>query len=383
MKYFRLIWRNAWRNKRRSGLTVLSIALSLFLMTSLLTVVTEFERPPASQAATLRLVTRNAVSLATPLPVAYGRQIEQLPGVALTMQMQWFGGVYIDERNFFAQFGCEPDKLARMYPENKYDPGELAAFIRDQTGCLVGKRLVERFGWKVGDRVTLQGRIFPVDLQLTIRGTYDGPDPTALFFNQRYLRESLKASSRGDADYIGTIFVMAKTPEDVPRLMDAIDAKFRNSLAQTKTETERAFELSFVSMLGNIKTLIVSVSSVIVFTILLVVANTMGMSIRERTTEIAVMKTMGFRSRLVLALLVAESLLLALLAWLIGSVGARLLYSSIDFTQLNFPFIQRLLVTPQTLLIGLGVALLIALASTLVPAYRASQMTIASALRNI
>jgi putative ABC transport system permease protein len=195
------------------------------------------------------------------------------------------------------------------------------------------------------------------------------------------LDESLKGTDYEGS--IGTFFIIAKSAEDVPRIMDAVDAKFRNSLAQTKTETERAFQLSFVSMLGNIKTLIISISSVIVFTILLVVANTMGMSIRERTTEIAVLKTMGFRTRLVLALLVAESLCLGFIAWLVGAVGARLFYASLDFSQMNIPFLQALNVTPQTLVVGFGVAMLIAFASTIVPAYRAARMTIATALRNV
>jgi putative ABC transport system permease protein len=381
MKFLRLIWINALRNKRRSTLTVLSIALSLFLMTTLLTVVTELERTPAAQEAALRLVTRNAISLANPLPIAYQQQIDQIPGVAATMQMQWFGGVYVDERNFFAQFGCEPHKFARIFPELKIDPIRLGDFVRDRTGCLVGRKLVDRYGWKVGDRITLQGRIFPADLQLTIRAIYDGEDPSILFFNQEYLNESLK--SQGDADSIGTFYIMAKSADDVPRIMDAVDAKFRNSLAQTKTETERAFQLSFVSMLGNIKTLIISVSSVIVFTILLVVANSMGMSIRERTKEIAVLKTMGFRNRLILVLLISESLLLGLIAWLLGSVGARMLYSNLDYSKISLLFLERLEVTPRTLLIGLGVAMLVAFASTIVPAYRAAKMTIATALRNV
>jgi putative ABC transport system permease protein len=253
--------------------------------------------------------------------------------------------------------------------------------VRDRTGCLVGRKLVDRYGWKIGDRITLQGRIFPADLQLTIRAIYDGEDPSVLFFNQEYLNESLK--SQGDADSIGTFYIMAKSADDVPRIMDAVDTKFRNSLAQTKTETERAFQLSFVAMLGNIKTLIISVSSVIVFTILLVVANSMGMSIRERTTEIAVLKTMGFRNRLILLLLISESLLLGLIAWLLGSVGARMLYSNLDYSKISLLFLERLYVTPRTLLIGLGVAMLIAFASTIVPAYRAAKMTIATALRNV
>jgi putative ABC transport system permease protein len=381
MKYLQLIWRNALRNRRRSILTVLSIALSLFLITTLLTVVTELEKPPAAQEAALRLVTRNAISLATPLPIAYQQVIDQIEGVAATTQLQWFGGVYIDERNFFAQFGCEPEKMSKVYPDIKIDPGQLRDFIGDRTGAMAGIKLIERFGWKIGDRITLQGRIFPTDLQLTIRAIYDGEDPSALFFNQRYLEESLKGTE--NEGYIGMFTIMAKSAEDVPKIMDTVDTKFRNSLAQTKTETERAFQLSFVSMLGNIKTLIISVSSVIVFMILLIVANTMGMSIRERTTEIAVLKTIGFRNRIVLVLLVAESLCLGLVAWLIGSLGARLLYSSIDFTKINMPFIQSLNVTSQTLAIGFGVAMLIAFASTIVPAYRAARMTIATALRNV
>jgi putative ABC transport system permease protein len=202
MKFLRLIWINALRNKRRSTLTVLSIALSLFLMTTLLTVVTELERTPASQEAALRLVTRNAISLANPLPIAYQQQIDQVSGVTATMQMQWFGGIYVDERNFFAQFGCEPHKFSRIFPELKVDPIPLGDFIRDRTGCLVGRKLVDRYGWKIGDRITLQGRIFPADLQLTIRAIYDGEDASVLFFNQEYLNESLK--SQGTADSIGT-----------------------------------------------------------------------------------------------------------------------------------------------------------------------------------
>lgn len=382
MKFLRLIWLNALRNRRRSLLTIFSIALSLFLMTTLLTLVTELERPPAAEEAALRLVTRNAVSLATPLPAFYQQVIEQVPGVALTMRTQWFGGVYVDERNFFAQFACEPGKMARLYPEYKIAPAELDAFVRDRTGCLVGKKLVERFGWKVGDRITLQGRIFPFDLQLTIRAVYDSEDASALYFNYDYLNEGLKSKNYA-ADSIGTVYIMARSAEDVPRIMDAVDAKFKNSLAQTKTETERAFVLGFVSMLGNIKTLIISISSVIVFTILLVVANTMGMAIRERTVEIAVLKTIGFRNRLVLVLLVAESLLLGLLAWLLGSVGARVLFSSLDYTKINLMFIRQLEVKPETLVLGFGVAMLIAFASTIVPAYRAAKMTIAAALRNV
>ena len=381
MKFLSLIVRNALRNKRRSLLTLASITLSLFLMTTLLTVMTELERPPAAKEAAFRLVTRSAVSLGTPLPVSYQQPINQIAGVASTMQMQWFGGVYVDERNFFAQFACEPAKFAGLFPEYRIDRAQLADFVSDRTGCLAGRRLADRFGWKVGDRITLQGRIFPVDLVLTVRALFDAEDSSALFFNIEYLNEGLKPLGSGDV--VGTFYIMAKSADDIPRIMDAVDAKFRNSLAQTKTETERAFQLSFVSMLGNIKTLIVSISSVIVFAILLVVANTMGMSIRERTTEIAVLKTIGFRNRLVFALLLAESLCLGLIAWLIGSVGARLLYSSIDFGAINLMFIQRLEVTPQTLAIGFGVAMLIASLSTIVPAYRAAQMTIATALRNV
>jgi putative ABC transport system permease protein len=381
VKYLQLIWRNALRNRRRSALTVTSIALSLFLITTLLTVVSELEKPPAAQEASLRLVTRNAVSLGTPLPIAYQQVIDQIEGVVATTQLQWFGGIYVDERNFFAQFGCEPEKMSKLYPDMKVDPGQLANFINDQTGAMAGIKLIERFGWKIGDRITLQGRIFPTDLQLTIRAIYDGEDPSALFFNQRYLQESLKSTEYDG--YIGTFTIMAKSAEDVPKIMDAVDSKFRNSLAQTKTETERAFQLSFVSMMGNVKTLIISVSSVIVFMILLIVANTVGMSIRERTTEIAVLKTIGFHNRVVLALLLAESFCLALIAWLIGSLGARLLYSSLDFTKINMPFLQSLNVTSQTLAIGFGVAMLIAFASTIVPAYRAARMTIATALRNV
>jgi len=381
MKYFHLVWKNALRNKIRSVLTVLSLAISLFLLTTIIAFWTTLNRTPESLEAQLRLVVRHAVSLANSLPISYRSEIEKIPGVQQVVPLQWFGGVYIDEKNFFAQFATEPDKVFEMYGEYQLSPDQLQSFIKDRTGCIVGKTLADRFNWKVGDRITLIGRIFPVDLELTIRGIYTAPtkeEASALYFNWEYWNEAM-----GRPNVIGTFAVKARRIEDIPQIIDTIDARFQNSLAQTKTETEKAFQLSFVSMLGNVKFLIASVNAVVLFAILLVVANTMAIAMRERTREVAILKTIGFRRKTLLALLIAEAVLICFLGWIFGCLGAWLLWSSIDLTGIGGGFLSSLIVTPSILALGLAVALLLALLSAGVPAWRASQITVAQALRQL
>jgi putative ABC transport system permease protein len=385
MKYLRLIWKNAMRNKIRSILTILSLAISLFLLTTILSFWTTLNQTPQSLDAQLRLVVRNAISLANPLPMSYRQEIEKIPGVKQVIPMQWFGGVYIDEKNFFAQFATEPDKIFEMYSEYQIPPDQLQSFIKDRTGVAVGKTLADRFNWKVGDRITLIGRIFPVDMELTIRGIYIAPtkeDASAIFFSQEYWNESMKRAT-GVADITGTFFVKAQSTEDIPRIIDAIDARFQNALAQTKTETEKAFQLGFVSMLGNVKLLIASVNGVVLFAILLVVANTMAIAMRERTREVAILKTIGFRRKTLLNLLISESMLICLLGWILGCLGAWALWSSIDLTNIGGGFLSRLYVTPSILGLGLLVAFLLGLFSSGIPVWRATQITVGQALRQL
>ena len=376
MNTISLIWKNIARNRRRTVLTVLSIGLSLFLLSTLMTVLTELERESPDGDQHLRLVVRRASSLGDPLPEAYLEKLKRVPGVRLAHVLSWFGGVYVDERNFFANFACDPETLFAMFNENHVPPEQLAAFKKERTAAVAGRKLAERFTWRLGDAITLKGTIYPVDLEFTLRGTYTGLDETAFFFHHAYLDEAL-----GRPGKVGTFWLKAATADEVPRIIDRVDAMFKNSDAETKTETERAFQLGFVAMLGNVKTLVVGISSVVVFTILLVTANTMAMAIRERAREIAVLKTLGFSRGRILGLLMGESAAIAFAGGLVGTLGARLFYSAVDVWKHTQGFFPIFIVEPETIALGLTLAVLIGMASAAIPAYRMSRQTIAQALR--
>ena len=378
MTYASFIWTNIARNPRRTILTIVSIGLSLFVLSTLMTVLTELNREPEGEDTHLRLVVRRATSLADRLPEAYAAKLARVPSVRLVHALTWFGGIYIDEGNFFANFACDPDTLFAMFPENRIPPEQLKAFQAERIAAVAGRKLVERFKWRLGDRITLQGTIYPVDLEFVLRGIYTGTDETAFFFHRAYLEEAL-----GRPGKVGTFWLKAASAGDIPRIMDAVDTLFKNSDAETKTETERAFQLGFISMLGNVKTLIASISSVVVFTILLVTANTMAMSIRERAREIAILKTLGFGRRRLLGVLMGESAVIALTGGVLGCMGARLFFSVVDvwrYTQGLFPIF---IVEPSTILLGIGLSVLIGLASAALPAIRVSRLTIAEALRRV
>jgi putative ABC transport system permease protein len=370
------IWKNITRNRRRTVLTILSIALSLFLLSTLMTVLTELGRESPDGDQHLRLVVRRASSLGDPLPESYLDKLKRVPGVRMVHTLSWFGGLYVDERNFFANFGCDPETLFPMFNENRLPPEQLSAFKKERTAAVAGRKLAERFKWRLGDKITLLGTIYPVDLEFTLRGIYTGLDETAFFFHHAYLDEAL-----GRPGKVGTFWLKAASAAEVPVIAERVDSMFKNSDAETKTETERAFQLGFVAMLGNIKTLISSISSVVVFTILLVTANTMAMSIRERAREIAILKTLGFTRRRLLGLLVAESAGIALAGGLLGTLGARLFYSLVDVWKHTQGFFPIFVVEPETIAIGLLLSVLIGVTSAAVPAYRVSRQTIAHALR--
>lgn len=378
MKFLTLIFKNAFRNRRRTLLTVLSVAVSLFLLTTLVTVLTELYRTPEGADAALRIVVRHSVGLAVLLPEAHRQKIAAMPGVVDVMAMSWFGGIYVDERNFFAQFAVDADKLFDMFTENRIPPEQREAFVRERQAAVAGRELADRFGWKVGERVTLKATIYPRDVELILRGFYTGPDETQLFFHWDYLKETM---SRYNS--VGTFWVKARSQEDVDRLVAEIDGTFRNTNAPTKTETEKGFLLGFVSMMGNVKLLITVISSAVVFTILLVAANTMAMSIRERAPEIAVMKTLGYQSRLLLGLIVAESVFLSLAGWLLGGVGARVLFGVVKVSRYTGGMLAQFEVQPATLAGGFVLAVALGVLSCIFPAYRATRVTISEALRRV
>ena len=332
MQFLHLIWKSSIRNPRRSVLTILSITVSIFLVSSLQAILTRLDSLGQSNGSGhLRLIVHHATGLGQLLPIAHKQRIAALPGVKAVGSWTWFGGLYIDERNFFANFATDPEDLERTHEDMKIPADQLAAWKSERTAALVGKKLMDQYGWKLGDRVTLKGTIYPFDPALIIRAVFTFPDDPSqersLYFHYDYFNEAW-----GRRNLAGSFAVRAEKPEDVPRLMDAIDKTFRSTDAETKTETEQAFNLSFVSMLGNVKFLLNAISAAVVFTILLVAGNTMAMSIRERTGEVAVLKTLGFRRNTILILLVGESLAIALLGGFLGGFGAKTTYAFIAAT---------------------------------------------------
>lgn len=380
MNYSGFIWKNSMRNKRRTVLTVLSVALVLFVLSTLVTFINEIDRNLAA-ANPLRLITHHAVSLTNPLPIRYGSQIEKTPGVIAVTPMVYYGGVYIDPAHTdFAQFACNPQTLFDIYPEIQVPAEQKQAFMRERTGVAVGRRKAEKHGWKLGDRITLKGSFYPVDLDLTIRAIFDGSaiDESRVYFHYAYFEE---ASGRQGLTEI--FWMRADQVDSVPRIIETIDAAFKNTDAPTKTETEQGFSMSFISRFGSLKRLILTISSVIIFTILLVTANTMAMSVRERVREIAVLKALGFQQRRVLGLLIAESVLITLSGGLIGCLGARLLFSYVDITESLPGLFQGFEVTWGIITVGLVLSILVGLLSTLIPAYRASNLRVADGLRHV
>jgi putative ABC transport system permease protein len=311
------------------------------------------------------------------MPIAYRDKIRSMPGVEEVSPYQWFGGIYKDPANFFAQFAVDPEHFFAVYPDmHVVSPDQLEAFKKERTAALAGVSLAKRYGWNIGDRVALKGTFFP-DVELIIRGFLKDSGSENLFLLRwDYLNEVVK-----DFNAAGTFAIKVRSAEDIPAVIEGIDTTFANSTAPTKTETEKAFALSFVSMLGNVRTLVISISTVLIFTIILVAANTMAMSIRERTGEIAILKTLGFSPGQVLGVLIAESAFIAVLGGLLGALAARYLLGALDFNAYTTGFIQVFDVRWATVFLSAAISLAVAFTSTFVPAWSASRLAIAEAVR--
>ena len=322
----KLILRNAFRHRLRSLLTVAGMCVAILAFALLRTVVSAWYAGVEASSAN-RLVTRNSISLVFPLPLSYRDKIRQIDGVKSVSYGNWFGGYYIDRKNFFANFAVEPESYLSLYPEYLLPENQRTAFYRDRRSCLVGRKLARRFGWQVGDNITLIGTIFPGKWDLVLRAIYRGRDDTIdenqFFLHWDYLNESLKKTTPRRADQVGFYVIGIAAPELAARTAEAIDRTFENSRAETLTETEKAFQLSFVSMSEAIITAIRLVSFVVIVIILVVVANTMVMSVRERAGEYAVFKTLGFGSFYLSALILGESLLISGLG---GALGIALTF---------------------------------------------------------
>lgn len=373
------ILRNALRNKRRLLLTVVSVAVSLFLFATLQTALRELTQPATSEDAALRIVVRHKVSIGNVLPEKYGARLERMPGVKTVMKLTWFGGIYKDERNFFPQFAVDADRLTAVFSEAEFDPQQVQAFVKEKTACMVGAATMKRFGWKIGDRITLLGTMWPCDVEVIIRAVYKGGiDETNLFFHHDYFDELL-----GKKGLVGTFWLRTENTAVIPGLIERIDKTFANSDAETKTETERAFQLGFVSMFGNIKMLIGSISTVIVFTMMLVTASTMSMAIRERSREIAILKAVGFDGFQIFGLILAESFGLALSGGCIGCFGAWGLWNHVNMNALSRGLFIKFEVTPHILAAGILIALCLGVVSALMPGYTSWRTTVISGLKEL
>jgi putative ABC transport system permease protein len=374
--------RNTFRNKRRSLLTMLSISFSLLLLTLMVSIWRTFYIDVGAPDSAKRVITRDRVSLAFFLPGYYRDKIRSLPGVVAVAPMTWFGGRFKDDRpeNFFAQMATDPDEYLKVASDKIVPPDQVVAWQRDRAGALVDVTLADKYGWKIGDKIMLLGTIFPVNLELTIRGIYRrDPPQNALYFNAKYLEESL-GWFKGQAGWYST--QLART-DDVARVSSEIDSMFRNSPEQTKTESEKAFQLSFVATLGNVKAFILGICGAVVFAILLVSANTMAMSVRSRTREVALLKTLGFTRRRVLSLFVFEAVALAVSGGLLGILGAAGLIQWLTHSSIALGIPINMKVTLPTMGLSLLVAATVGFMSGYVPAYGASRINIVEGLRHI
>ena len=379
MKFLPLVLANLGRHKRRVFLTISSVALALFLFASLRTVVTTLARS-AQFGSARRLVVQNATGLVFPLPLSYGNRLKATKGVSAVSWANWFGGRYGDGKRFFAQFAVDPTSYLAMYPEISLPEDQKQAFIRERSSAIIGRRLLDVFGWKLGQNVTIQGTIFPGDWTFTIRGVYTPTDPVInddmLIFQHDYLEERI-----GRPGIAGWYVVEINDANNAAGMAKAIDDQFRNSSAPTKTGTEQAFNASFATMWGNVSLLMGTIGMAVVFAILLVTANAMMMSARERTKEVAVLKTIGFGNGRLFGMVMLEAGIITAIGALIGLGGAKLLYKTSNFNAGGF--LPGFDVTTDTLLMGAGVALLLMLASGLVPAIRAARLPVVQALRTV
>ena len=379
-----LILRNAFRHKLRTILTVVGIVVAITAFGLLRTIVDAWYAG-ANASSSARLVTRSSVSLVFPLPLTYAQKIRQVEGVKAVSWMNWFGGVYISERNFFPQFAIDAQSYLDMYPEFILSPEERKAFLADRSGAIVGRKLAETYGWKVGDQIPLRGTIYPGTWNFNLRGIYDGADKgtdqSTMFFHFGLLNETVKKLYPRRGDAAGLFVVQLRDPGQAAEVSAAIDVTFKNSLAETLSETEKAFQLSFVAMTEAILLAIQAVSYLVIVIIMAVMANTMAMTARERSAEYATLKALGFSNAFVASLIFAESIGIAVLGGVIGiALTFPLAHAFADRMGSLFPIF---FVGDETLALQAGAALLVGIVAAAAPAWHAARVRIVDGLRAV
>jgi putative ABC transport system permease protein len=384
MHLLKLLFRNAFRHKLRTSLTILAITIAILAFGLLRTVIRAWYGGVEASSAS-RLITRNSVSIIFSLPLSYKDKIRQIDGVKQVSWGNWFGGIYIDEKNFFANFAVEPGSYLELYPEFLLPPDQLSAFLRDRKAFVAGRKLAAKYRWKIGDTITLRGTIFPGNWEFVMRGIYQGrsenTDESQFFFHWNYLNETVKKNFPARADQVGFYMVGITRPDRAADVTLAIDRTFKNSLAETLTETERAFQLSFITMTEAIITAIQLVSFVVIIIIIAVVANTMSMTARERIGEYAIFKTLGFRGWRIAVMIFGESLLITMMG---GALGILLTFPAASvfrsFLGTYFPVFN---VAEETIYLDIGASLLVGLIAAIVPTWRGITIRIADGLRRI
>ncbi|MBI5926063.1 MAG: ABC transporter permease [Aquabacterium sp.] len=384
MFLFRLLLKNAFRYRLRALLTMIGLIVAISAFGLLRTIVDAWYAGVDGTSST-RLVTRSSISLTFPLPLNYAERIRAVDGVSGISWANWFGGIYITERNFFAQFAVDPPTYLALYPEFVLSDQEKAEFFRDRKGCVVGRKLARKFGWKVGDTIALRGTIYPGTWSFTIRGIYQGKDAKTdeqqMFIHWKLLAETIRARMGAQADHVGVYVVGIHNPDDAPAVSQRIDALFKNSLAETMTETEKAFQLGFVSMSEAILMAVQAVSFIIILIIMAVMANTMTMTARERLAEYATLKALGFPPAFVVKLLFGESLLIALIGGLIGmAVTFPLAKAFVNAAGTLFPIFN---VSALTISLQLLASLVVGTVAAAWPAWKMSRIDIVQGLRHV
>ena len=384
MKFANIILANLLRKKARLLLTIGSFAIALFLFI-FLSVVRDAFTMGAAVASANRVIVINRTSIINPLPLSYRDKILRIPGVSYVTHDNWFGGVYKDEKNFFPQFVIDPQNQRQVFPELVVPDDQWAAFLKDRQGAIAGARTAERFGWKVGDRIPIKPAIYgsgSAAWEFNLVGIYHGTKPqadeTQFWFQWDYFQEKIDQDDKGQ---VGWYTLRIDKPDDAVRIAKTIDDEFANSPSETKTQAESAFAASWVKQFGNVQFLIVSIGSVVFFTLLLVTGNTMAISVRERTSELAVFKAIGYSDSKILFFVLAESLVIALLGGVLGILAAAAMMPGLAKALAGM--LPVLVLSTKTMVYGVVLAIFVGLASGLLPGLGAMRLRVINALRRV
>lgn len=387
MKVFKIVFKNVLRHKLRTMLTIVGIMIAVTAFGFLRTVVTAWNAG-VSASATNRMIAHHSVSIIFTLPISYREQLLKIPGVSAVSYANWFGGAYKDPKefkNFFPRIAIDPETFFALYPEFELPGAEREAFIKERNACVVGKKIADEHGFKIGDIINVEGDIYPGAWDFVVRGIYKGRDATVdetqMLFQWKYLDERVSQQQPGRTGQVGWYVLSVKDPKDLAPVSKTVDDMYFNSRASTKTETEKEWQQSFVSMSSAILTSLTVISYVIIGIILLVLSNTIIMATRERIREYAVLKTLGFSTTHVVGLIGGESMLIAMLG---GSLGLLLTFPMAEVFAKAFPtWFPIVVVEPLTIIMAFGAALLAGFIAAFFPTMKIARMNIVDGLRTI